>query len=66
MVKFNIIYDDLNAGGAAEADDAIPNESQNLRCFGPCSGTCKADCAGKGFKNGFCVQQGSLYQCCCL
>jgi len=74
MVKFGIVlwwkfikfYGNLNAGGGAVAEPVTGMIDEDLRCFGLCTGNCKEDCASKGFKNGFCVQQGSLNQCCCL
>ncbi|KAK7373704.1 hypothetical protein VNO80_07120 [Phaseolus coccineus] len=56
----------LTSGGGAVAESVTGIIDDDLRCFGLCTGNCKADCASKGFKSGFCVQQGSLYQCCCL
>ncbi|ESW12543.1 hypothetical protein PHAVU_008G121800 [Phaseolus vulgaris] len=56
----------LTSGGGAVAEPVTGMIDEDLRCFGLCTGNCKEDCASKGFKNGFCVQQGSLNQCCCL
>ncbi|ESW12540.1 hypothetical protein PHAVU_008G121500 [Phaseolus vulgaris] len=57
----------LTSGGeGAVAEPVTGMIDEDLRCFGLCTGNCKEDCASKGFKSGFCVQQGSLNQCCCL
>ncbi|ESW12542.1 hypothetical protein PHAVU_008G121700 [Phaseolus vulgaris] len=56
----------LTSGGEAVAESVTGMIDEDLRCFGLCTGNCKEDCASKGFKSGFCIQQGSLNQCCCL
>jgi len=47
----------MNVGGGAVAELVTGMIDDDLRCFGLCTGNCKEDCASKGFKSGFCVQQ---------
>jgi len=46
--------------------EAAKGMIDDLKCLGACTPSCKVDCQAKGFMNGYCIQQGSLLQCCCL
>ncbi|BAT84415.1 hypothetical protein VIGAN_04177700 [Vigna angularis var. angularis] len=56
----------LISGEEAVAEAVKGMIDADLKCFGLCTPNCKQDCTGKAFMTGFCVQQGSLNQCCCL
>ncbi|ESW12541.1 hypothetical protein PHAVU_008G121600 [Phaseolus vulgaris] len=56
-VFFVVLVLILTSGGGAVAELVTGMIDDDLRCFGLCTGNCKEDCASKGFKSGFCVQQ---------
>ncbi|QCE11639.1 hypothetical protein DEO72_LG10g2874 [Vigna unguiculata] len=56
----------LVSGEVAVAEAAKGMIDADLKCCGACTPSCKVDCQAKGFMNGYCIQQGSLVQCCCL
>ncbi|ESW12539.1 hypothetical protein PHAVU_008G121400 [Phaseolus vulgaris] len=56
----------LTSGGGAIAEPVTGMIDEDLLCFGLCTENCKKDCASKGFKSSFCIEQGTVDKCCCL
>jgi len=68
-VKFDIIlwwYKREAARAEPDPDDGISTDSISItNCIDNCFPGCKDACLVKGFKDGFCLQNELLLECCC-